>query len=181
MNRSRFLILVIAIVGFCACTTITVTPDMVREVTAKQLSIEPSEIIFQGPACFAAVAPGAEYAKFTFGLYSQTKTDVVLFAYTSRTKTFTKVLSIPIKDVKNVAIETWGAFDHLKQMQLSTRDSSIAINFSNDADAMAGYVAETKPPFDALVAVGVQSGISYGRVLPIQVKNFVVPVYVPAR
>jgi hypothetical protein len=114
-------------------------------------------------------------------MYTQTKTDVVLFSYANESKTFQKVLTLPIAQIDQIAIESWGMFDHLKQLQITAGGVLVAINFTNSSDAMAGSNEHTKPAFDALVATGVKQGRPHGRLLPIEVRNFVVPIIIPAK
>jgi len=164
-----------------ACTTVDVSPKDSLTSTAAQLGVSPSSIVQQHPVRFATSRPGDRYAQFQLGIYTQTKTEVVLFSYEPRAKSFQKVLTLPIGKIDQAAIESWGMFDHLKQLQITAAGAVLAINFNNSSDAMAGSIETTKPPYDSLLAAGVKPGQPYGRVLPSEVQNFVVPIIIPAK
>lgn len=163
------------------CTTVDVAPTDALAQTTPQLGVDASSIVRQQPARFASAAPGDRYAKFQLGLYTQTKTDLVLFSYVADTKSFQKVLTVPISTIEQAAIESWGMFDHLKQLQITARGVVLAVNFNRSSDALAGSLEETKPAYDSLLAAGVKPGQPYGRVLPAEVRNFAVPIFIPAR
>ena len=169
------------VLGLSACATVDVSPTNALSATASQLGIEQSEIVYQSPARFAFASPGDRFARFQLGLYSQTKDAVVLFSFDPSTKAFKQVASVPLANIRQAAIESWGMFNHLKQLQLAVNGSLIAVNFNNSSDAMAGTLETTEPAYKSLLAKSIAAGPSYGRVLPSEIKDFSVPIIIPAR
>jgi hypothetical protein len=180
-SLAKTLLALTVVTTLIGCTTVDVSPTDARQATARQLGIDASAIVQQAPARFAQATPGARYANFQFGLYTQTATDIVLFTYSAQSKSFAPVTTIPIKRIQFVAIESWGAFNHAKQLQVVHDGVLLAVNFNNSSDALAGPIEATKPPFDSLVAAGAREGVPNGRVLPSEVRNMVVPLPMPAR
>jgi hypothetical protein len=179
MTTPRSILLAaLAVFTLCGCTTVQVDPTRAASMTAAQLGIDSQAIVYQSPARFAATNMGTYYAKFQLGLYTQTRTNIVLFSYDAELKTFKQVLSRPIALFDQVSMESWGSFNRLKQLQLKAGETVIAVNFSNDSGAMAGYLEETEPAYKALLAAGVMNGAGYGRVMPQELKNFVIPIFI---
>lgn len=180
--KKLFTIFAVSAVCFSvsSCATIDASSSALQ-ATATQYAIPLTEIIHQKPARFAATVPGSRYARFQLGIYIQTTSQLILLSYSNDTKEFTKVLSLPIVEINSASIESWGMFNHLKQLQLTSRDTLIAVNFSNSSDAMAGSIESTKPAYDLLIQAGIQQGTPQGRVLPQEVRNYVTPIIIPAR
>lgn len=176
-----FLLSITFINVLSGCSAVDVSPSNALTSTASQLGVEQSDIIYQQPARFALAVPGSRFARFQLGLYTQTKDAVVLFSFDSRTKSFKQALSVPISQIHQAAIESWGMFNHLKQLQITENGRLLAINFNNSSVAMAGTLEETEPAYKSLLALGVAAGSPYGRVLPSEIEGFSVPIMIPSR
>jgi hypothetical protein len=170
------LMLVSAVSFLVGCTSVDVSPSEALGTTAKQLGIDPISIVLQTPARFAVATPGDRYADFKLGLYTQTKTEVDLFEYNSAARTFSRVQTVPLKDIRSVSIATWGMFGQIHQVQLAVADKVVVLNCNNSSDAVGGSGEKTQPVIDRLVAAGVSRGGSAARVLPGELQYYSTPV-----
>lgn len=162
--------------GLAACTTVNVSPADATKTTAAQLSIDPSQIVYQHVGRFGSLAAGNARADFHLGWYVQTQDAVVLFEY-SGNKAFTQIMSLPISEIDHIAIASTGMFNHLKQFQIFSRNMVIGINFTNSSDATSGSNEDTQPAYDALLKSGARVGEPVHIIIPSDTPRFIfVPI-----
>jgi hypothetical protein len=159
-----------------ACTTMDIPPSAALENTSKQLAVDPSSIDYQRPARFGVTTSGEQFTNFQLGVYTQIKNEVVLFSFDPKTKKLTKEFILPIKEMGHVAIESWGMFNHIKQLQVAMQNKVYAINFTDNSDNIGGSLENTKPAYDKLLSEGAKPGAPFGRILPANLKGFSFPI-----
>jgi len=167
---------------FLGCTSVDISPTETREITAKQLGIDPSSLVVQTPARFAVMTARARYADFTSGVYTQTRTEIVLLGYDSAAKTFSRDYSIGLRDIQSLSVLTTGMFSHIQQVQIALTDKIVVLDYTNDPNADGGYRESTKPVIDGLMAAGVthRESASLARpdlwVIPSELQYYSAPI-----
>ncbi len=163
------------------CATVDLAPAETREISARQLGIDPSSIVVQTPARFALITAGAQYPDFTSGVYTQTKATIELSTYESKEKTFSRVRSVDLREVKRFMIISIGLF-HIQQLQLVVGDKLLVLDCTNDPNSDGGGSEKTKPVIDGLIAAGIAHDdvTSLTRsalwVMPSEMKFMTVPI-----
>lgn len=138
------LLFCVGVISSGCSTTGGVDSASALRATTALLSIDSTSVIYQHAAEFGVTSPGGTDAVSHYGLYTQTDSEVVLFSFSTKTKTFSKFLSVPLAQVRQATVVRWGMFKQLAQLQIAAGEQVLVVHLlSKGTEAAVGDLSET--------------------------------------
>ncbi len=173
------LLLISFAVLLTSCSSVPTSKFQMPIQLAEAAAVPVSAIQYSDVVRFSDSSNRERFVQFKQGAYAQTRSQIILFQYDKSKNSFREEKSIPLAEVRSVAVATRGAFQHLKQLQIEYKQGFIALNFSNYSDAEAGYAADTDPAILALEKVGLKVNQTDFWFIPEELRGFRFPIPAP--